>query len=313
MTINKTHGLIAAPYTGINAKGEIDLRNVPRYALHLMEMEVKGAFVAGTTGEGMLLDDRDRLKLIEAWTAQKTEGFRIIAHVGSTSLTNSMVMAKESAKLGVDAIAVMGPPFMGPDRIEELVEFCLLVASSAPELPFYYYHMPVLSGVDLSMHEFLNKAKLKIPNLAGIKFTDNNLMDMSDCISLDNGKWDILHGYDELLIAGLAFGANGAVGSTYNFLAPLYYGIMDDFEKGNLVQAREKQRKSIEFISILIRYGGAIIAGKPLMAMMGIDCGPCRLPIRSLSSKEVGQLELDMENWGLFDMIRPLVKGERDK
>lgn len=312
MIIKKTHGLIAAPYTGIKDNGEIDLRNVPQYAFHLMKMGVKGAFVAGTTGEGMFLGDMERLKLIEAWTAQKKEGFRIIAHVGSTSLINSMAMAKESAKLGVDAIAIMGPPFMGPNRIEELVEFCTLVASSAPELPFYYYHMPVLSGVDLSMHEFLNKAKLKIPNLAGIKFTDNNLMDMSNCISLDNGKWDILHGYDELLIAGLAFGAKGAVGSTYNFLAPLYYGIIDDFERGNLVQAREKQRKSIEFISILIRYGGAIVAGKPLMAMIGIDCGPCRLPIKSLSNKEVGQLESDMENWGLFDMIGPLVKRAKE-
>src|SRR5690606_31499803 len=140
-----------------------------------MEMGIKGAFVAGTTGEGMFLSDVERLKLIGAWTAQKKKGFRIIAHVGSTSIVNAMDMAKESAKLGVDAIAVMGPPFLGPNRIDELVEFCLLVASSAPELPFYYYHMPVLSGVDLSMVEFLNKAKLKIPNLAGIKFTDNDL------------------------------------------------------------------------------------------------------------------------------------------
>ena len=308
MTIKKTHGLIAAPYTSFNSNGGINLKIVPQYAIHLMEMGIKGAFVAGTTGEGMFLSDIERLKLIETWTAQKKEGFRIIAHVGSTSIVNAMDMAKESAKLGVDAIAIMGPPFMGPNRIEELVEFCVLVASSAPELPFYYYHMPVLSGVDLSMYEFLNKTKLKIPNLAGIKFTDNNLMDMSNCISLDNGKWDILHGYDELLIAGLAFGAKGAVGSTYNFLAPLYYGIIKDFETGNMEQAREKQRRSIEFISILIRHGGAIVAGKPLMAMVGIDCGPCRLPVRSLSNKELKQLELEMKNWGLFDVTNPYVQ-----
>src|SRR5690606_200996 len=106
MTIMKTHGLIAAPYTGVNGNGEINLRIVPQYAAHLMKMGVKGAFVAGTTGEGMFLGDGERLKLIEAWADQKKEGFRIIAHVGSTSLANAVVMAKESAQLGADAIAI---------------------------------------------------------------------------------------------------------------------------------------------------------------------------------------------------------------
>lgn len=303
MTIKKTTGLIAAPYTGLNSNGQIELRNVSKYANHLMAMGVKGAFVAGTTGEGMLLRDIERLKVIGAWADQKKSDFRIIAHVGSTSLENSKAMAKESSVLGVDALAIMGPPFLGPKRIEELVEFCFLVASSAPELPFYYYHMPVLSGVDLSMSDFLIKAKSRIPNLAGIKFTDNNLMEMSNCMSLDNGSWDILHGYDELLIAGLAFGAKGAVGSTYNFLAPLYYGIITDFENGNLTQALEKQRKSIEFIDILIRFRGAIVAGKAIMTMLGIDCGPCRLPLQSLSDKEIGQLESELRDWGFFEMV----------
>src|SRR5690554_3084158 len=233
MIINKTKGLIAAPFTNMDVNGEVDLKNVSAYAEHLKKMKVKGAFVAGTTGEGLFLSDDERLAVIKAWIVHKENDFRVIAHAGSTSLASAKTLAYRAARAGADAIAIMGPPFLGPDRVEDLVEFCADVALSAPDIPFYYYHMPSLSRVNVSMSEFLRQAKNRIPNLAGIKFTDNNLMEMSKCLSMDNGKWDILHGYDELLLAGLSFGAEGAVGSTYNFLAPLYYGIIEDFESGD--------------------------------------------------------------------------------
>ncbi|HET8735471.1 MAG TPA: dihydrodipicolinate synthase family protein [Pricia sp.] len=310
MTIHKTKGLIAAPFTGMDADGGINLKNVSTYADHLKQIGVKGAFVAGTTGEGMFLSDTERLRVIEAWIAQKASGFRVIAHVGSTSLASARTMAQKSAIAGADAVALMGPPFLGPAKVEELVGFCSDVALSAPEVPFYYYHMPVLSGVDLSMSEFLNKAKDKIPNLAGIKFTANNLMEMSKCLSMDHGKWDILHGYDELLLAGLSFGAVGAVGSTYNFLAPLYYGIIEDFEQGNIAAARAKQRKSIEFIDILIKYKGALVSGKSLMGILGIDCGPCRKPLPSLSKDEIKKFKSELQNWGFFEMVDAYSHGQ---
>ncbi|WP_339716055.1 dihydrodipicolinate synthase family protein [uncultured Kriegella sp.] len=300
----KTKGLIAAPFTAMDEKGSVNLEIIESYADHLKGMGVKGAFVAGTTGEGMLLSDEERLTVIKTWIDQKTDDFRVIAHAGSTSLSSAKTIAYESARAGADAIAIMGPPFLGPKNVEDLVDFCKDVALAAPETPFYYYHMPVLSGVNISMTEFLNQAENKIPNLAGIKFTDNNLMEMSNCLSVDNGKWDILHGYDELLIAGLAFGAEGAVGSTYNFIAPLYYGIIEDFQKGDIESARKKQRKSIEFIAILIRYHGALVSGKALMGLLGIDCGACRKPMPQLTPDERVNFESELRDWGFFEMVR---------
>jgi N-acetylneuraminate lyase len=303
MTIKKTKGLIAAPFTGMNAQGGIAINNVSSYAAHLKKMKVKGAFVAGTTGEGLFLSDNERLDVINAWVACKESDFRLIAHAGSTSLASAKTLAYESAKAGADAIAIMGPPFLGPNQEENLVEFCADVALSAPDIPFYYYHMPSLSRVNVSMSKFLSLAKSRIPNLAGIKFTDNNLMEMSNCLSMDDGKWDILHGYDELLLAGLSFGAQGAVGSTYNFLAPLYYGIIEDFENGRITEARAKQRKSIEFIDILIRYHGALVSGKAIMGLIGVSCGPCRKPLGNLTPEETRNLERELSDLGFFEMI----------
>ncbi|MCM4162971.1 MULTISPECIES: dihydrodipicolinate synthase family protein [unclassified Arenibacter] len=303
MTISKTKGLIAAPFTGMGVNGSINVKNVSSYADHLKKMGVKGVFVAGTTGEGMLMTDSERLEVIEAWASQKSDDFRIIAHAGSTSIASATLLASESARLGAEAIAIMGPPFLPPKSVADLVGFSKEVAMAAPELPFYYYHIPVLSGVDFPMSQYLEEAKGKIPNLAGIKFTDNNFMEMSKCITMDDGKWDILHGYDELLLAGLSFGAVGAVGSTYNFMAPLYYGIMEDFNNGHMEKAREKQQKSIDLINILIKYKGALVSGKALMGLIGIDCGPCRKPLQTLSNIEIKAFENELRNCGFFEMI----------
>lgn len=308
MIINKTKGLIAAPFTGMDLDGKINVKNVSSYADHLKKIGVKGVFVAGTTGEGMLMTDSERLEVIEAWISQKSDNFRIIAHAGSTSITSAKLLASESARLGAEAIAIMGPPFFATKGVNELVDFSKDVALSAPELPFYYYHIPVLSKVDFPMSKYLNKAKSKIPNLAGIKFTDNNFREMSMCISMDSGKWDILNGYDELLLAGLSFGAVGAVGSTYNFMAPLYYGIINDFTNGNIEKAREKQQKSIEVINILIKYKGVLVSGKALMGLIGIECGPCRKPLENLTAKETQKLEGELSDLGFFEMIKPLDK-----
>jgi N-acetylneuraminate lyase len=180
------------------------------------------------------------------------------------------------------------------------VNFCAEVASGAPKLPFYYYHIPSVSGVNLPMRDFIRQGREQIPNLAGIKFTDNNFMDMMQCLELDNGKWDILHGYDELLLAGLAFGAQGAVGSTYNFMANLYYEVIKNFKEGNLEAAREKQLQSVRVVEILNKYGGAIAAGKAFMKQVSVDCGPCRLPLINLNGMNYENFVKEMESLNVF-------------
>jgi N-acetylneuraminate lyase len=206
-------------------------------------------------------------------------------------------------KTGAFAIGSMGPMFLKPNRLQELILFCKEVASGAPSLPFYYYHIPSISGIDLSMSDFIQSAAREIPNFRGIKFTDNNFTEMQKCINLDNGKWDILHGFDEMLLAGLSFGIKGAVGSTYNYIAPLYLKLIKEFEKGNIENARKYQQKSVEMVSVLINYNGALVAGKAMMRTVGVDCGQCRLPLSNLSEEQFRDLINEMRNIGFFEFI----------
>lgn len=305
MEFNKIQGLIAAPFTPMKPDGAIKPDVIPAYAKKLKNDGVKGVFICGTTGEGMLMTNEERKTITEKWIPEQTEDFKVIVHVGTTSAKQSKVLATHAQKVGAYAVGCMGPIFLKPIRNEELVGFFVEVASGSPDLPFYYYHIPSVTGIDLSVSGFLKKASLQIPNLTGIKFTHNNFMDMQQCIELDNGKWDILHGYDELLLAGLAFGAKGAVGSTYNFMASLYNGIINDFEAGRILEAREKQLLSVKIIEILLRYNGALVAGKSIMKMIGIDCGDCRYPLNNLTNNAHEKLRNDLKEAGFFKLINP--------
>ncbi len=300
---NRLTGLIAAPFTPMNKDGSVKPELIPQYADQLKNNGVKGAFICGTTGEGMFMTNEERKSVAEKWVAEQSEDFKVIVHVGTTSSKQSNELAQHAQKAGAYAVGCIGPVFLQPARVEALVGFCAEVATGSPRLPFYYYHIPSISGIELSMTAFTALAGRQIPNFAGIKFTDNNFVEMQECIHLDDGKYDILHGYDELLLTGLVLGAKGAVGSTYNFMASLYREIIHDFEEGNLEAARQKQRKSIRIINILNQYGGAIVAGKRLMKTLGIDCGHFRLPMPRFREERYEAFRNELKNEGLFEII----------
>ena len=301
MKIKKIEGLIAASFTPMNEDGSINGSMISSYATKLKKDRLSGVFVCGSTGEGMLLELDERKLVAEKWLAEQTDDFRVIVHVGTTSSKQSYELADHAQKAGAYAVGCMVPSFIKPSRVEGIVGFCAEVAAGCPDLPFYYYHIPSISGVTLSISEFIKLAAIQIPNFAGIKYSDNNFLDMQQCLNLENGRWDILHGYDESLIAGLAFGAVGAVGSTYNYLAPLYNGIIEDFNNRDIEEAKKKQATSARVIEILFKYGGAVVSGKALMKSVGIDCGNCRLPFSTLSEEAYENLITDLEKEGIFE------------
>ncbi|MEL7586147.1 MAG: dihydrodipicolinate synthase family protein [Prolixibacteraceae bacterium] len=310
--MQKLKGLIAAPFTPMNADSSLNLRIVPQYAAKLKRDGVSGVFICGTTGEGMLMSPEERMAVAEEWVREQTPGFKVIVHVGTTAYVQSKKLAAHAQKIGAYAVGCMGPVFLRPERVDDLVLFCAEVAASAPELPFYYYHIPSVSGVSLAMPEFLQQAGKVIPNLAGIKFTHHNMMEMLQCSQMDDGKWDILHGFDEVLLCGLSMGAKAAVGSTYNYIAPLYTSIIKAFEAGDIEAARRYQYQSVKFIEILIRYGGGVIGGKPVMKFFNLDCGPLRAPARNLSAEDLMQYERELKTIGFFEWCKQLKTADHE-
>jgi N-acetylneuraminate lyase len=294
-------GLVAAPFTPMNPDGRVNLDAVAPMAELLARSGVVGAFVCGSTGEGVSLTVDERMAVAERWAAVAPPGFKVIVHIGHTSVEVCKALAAHAQRVGVCATGLMGPYYFRPRTIDDLVLFCAEVAS-AQELPLYYYHIPSLTGVDLPMIDFLSVAIDSIPNLAGVKFTHSNLMDFALCAAFEGGRFDILFGTDELLLCGLALGARGAIGSTYNFAAPLYVRLIEAFGSGDLDAARRLQMKSIELVRLLVGSAGTYhTAAKAVMGLLGVECGPPRPPLPAITDEQLRSLRTGLDRIGFFE------------
>ncbi|MBI5381906.1 MAG: dihydrodipicolinate synthase family protein [Opitutae bacterium] len=294
------HGLVAAPFTPFKSDGAVALDVVPRLATLLARNDVKGAFICGTTGEGASLTTTERLQLASAWRQAAPAGLKLIVHVGHSSIQESRSFARHAQEIGADAIATIAPSFFKPPGVVELVAWCREVAAAAPTLPFFYYHMPSMTGLNITATDFLREADGKIPTLVGVKFTYEDLADYQSARAFADGRYAILFGRDEILLDGLKLGAPGAVGSTYNYAAPVYQKVMQAFAAGDLATAAKEQAKARAFIDVMNARGGLPI-GKMIMKLIGVDCGPVRLPLRQPPEAMEQELRAALTSVGFFD------------
>lgn len=281
----KLRGLIAAPFTPFKANGEVNYDMIPLQAESLIRQGVSGAYVSGTTGEGVSCSVAERIEVMEAWNAASHGRLKLIIHTGALSLTDIRELGRHAQKLGVFATSIVPPTYFKPGTIAQLVEFCRIAASATPNLPFYYYHT-MLTAPNLPMVDFLKAADGVIPNLAGIKFNCHNLYEYQNCRRLFNGKYDIVFGVDEFFAGALALGAEGFIGSTYNYGAKLYFRIWDEFKKGDWSAVRSDMDKVCTGIDLLVQHGG-VAAGKALMGIQGIECGNPRPPLLALPPETI--------------------------
>ncbi len=294
MTNKHLEGLIAAPFTPMHPNGSLNLAQIPSYYEMLKLNGVTGAFICGSTGEGVSLTSIEKKKVAEAWaTATKDDqNFTVMMFLGGTSIEDCKDLAIHAKKIGLQAISFTAPFYFKPANVEMLAKACEEIAAAAPELPFYYYHIPVLNGVGFSMYDLLQAIDGKIPNFTGIKYTHEDFMDFLSCMQYKNGKYDMLWGRDENMLPALSLGTKGAVGSTFNYAAPLYYDMIRAFNKGDLKAAQQLQLQSIEMIRLLGKFGG-IATGKAYMKILGLDCGAFRLPVKNMTAEEFDLFRID--------------------
>ncbi|MGZ3757825.1 MAG: dihydrodipicolinate synthase family protein [Mucilaginibacter sp.] len=304
MKIERLQGLIAAPFTPMDKSGNINPSLIPAYYRFLKHNGITGAFICGSTGEGVSMTVTEKMKVAEAWaacTAGDTE-FKVMTLLASNSLADCKALAKHAFEIGLYAVSFTSPSYFLPASVEVLAEMCAEIAAAVPEMPFYYYHIPVLTGVGFPMIGLLEAIDGKVPNFAGIKYTHEDFMDFQTCLNFAKGKYDMLWGRDENMLSALVLGAKGAVGSTFNYAASLYYDMIAAFDQNDLQKAQQLQQKSIDMIRLLGKYGG-IATGKAYMKLVDMDCGEFRLPVKNMTAAQFDLFKADVVALG-FDAFK---------
>ena len=301
MKFEKIEGLIDAPFTPMHPNGDINLEPIPAYAAMLKANGLKGVFVNGSSGEGYMLTDDERKAIAEAWVKAAPEGFKVIVHVGSCCARSSHELARHAKEIGAWGIGAMAPPFPKIGRVEELVKYIEEIAAGAPELPFYYYHIPAFNGAYLPMLDLLKAVDGRVDNFAGIKYTFESMYEYNQCRKYAGGKYDMLHGQDETILPCLAMGgARGGIGGTTNYNGRELTAIIEAWDRGDLEAAREHQDFAQEVINVICRYRGNIVGGKRIMKLIGLDLGPNRIPFRNLTDEEEEAMRKELEAIDFF-------------
>ena len=314
--MEKITGLIDAPFTPFNEDGSVNLAPIPQYAQMLQKNGLKGVFINGSSGEGYMLTVQERKQLAEAWMAavrtlpvaeEAAEGqpgtsFKVIVHVGSCCVRDAQELARHACEIGAWGIGAMAPPFPKIGRVEELVKYCEEIASAAPSLPFYFYHIPAFNGAFLPMVKLLEAVDGRIPNFAGVKYTFESIYEYNQCRLYGGGKFDMLHGQDETILPSLAMGgAQGGIGGTTNYNGRCLVGIIEAWKAGDLERARELQNFAQQVINVICHFRGNIVGGKRIMKLIGLDLGPNRTPFQNVTPDEESQLKRELEEIGFFE------------
>ncbi len=295
------HELVAAAHSPFHADGSLAPEVVPTQAAFLAANGIRTVFITGSTGESHSLTCPERLALYDAWAAAApAHGLSVIGHVGGNCVEDAKTLARRAEALGFTAISALAPSYFKPASLSALIDTCAAIAAAAPATPFYYYDIPVLTGVSFPMERFLAEAPARIPTLAGIKFTNPDLVSYRRSLDVAGDRFDLPWGVDEMLVAALATGARGGVGSTYNWCPQLYRDLIAAFDRGDLAGARRLQSVSIAMIDA-IAATGFLGTAKALMTRLGVPVGPARLPLGNPSAEQVDALLAKLDALGFAE------------
>jgi len=241
----KLTGLIAAPFTAFNSDKSVNLDIIPQFAEVLIKQNVSGAYILGTTGEGVSCSIAERKAIMSAWSKAAAGKLKLIAHVGALALPEVKELARHAVKENYFATSVVPPTYFRPGTPKVMARYLAEVAAYAPELPFYYYHT-MLSRLDMSAAAILEAVEAMggIPNLAGVKFNHHDLFDYQCARGVAGGKYDIVFGVDEFFAGALELGAEGFIGSTYNYSAHLYHAVWQAWKNNDKEIVRKNMEKT---------------------------------------------------------------------
>lgn len=273
------HGVFPALLTPFDKSGAVNydaLRALVRFNL---QKGVGGFYVCGSTSEAFLLTNEERKTILETVRDETVGKAAVIAHVGCIGQDPAVDLARHAKAVGADAISSV-PPFYYGFSFAEIKDYYFALAEEG--LPVFIYNFTAAGGAKLTTDHF--REFLADPRFIGVKHTSSDFF-MLERLKTYRPDAVIFNGYDEMFLSGLAAGADGGIGSTYNFMAEKYVAIEKAFRAGDTEAARAEQNRANNIIAALLQYG-VMPSCKVLCRHIGLDLGECRKPFRALTEEQ---------------------------
>ena len=285
-------GIAPAICTPFDQDGELALGSVPPLVHHFLEANAAGFFACGATGEGKFMTVPERKQMAEAVVRETGGTVPVIVHVGATATENGVELARHAASIGADATASMAPLEAPGDLGAAVAHYSAIGA--ATDRPFYVYWTAALAGSTVTAEQFLEEMG-SVANFAGIKFTDTNFYLFQQLVDRSGGSINAVTGPDEMCLAGLVMGSDGAIGGTFNVMPRLFSSLYEAFQTRDMERAMALQVRANRVISQLLCTGvwGGL---KAILGWRGIPVGKPRDPEVQLSPEGLEELKRFVES-----------------
>ena len=276
----KFTGVMPALITPLTADEKLNVDALKMLLDRHLKEEADGFYIGGATGEGIALSREVREEL--AYESIKHIGGKVpsIVHIASTNFNEAIELAKQAEKVGADAISAIPPIFFAYDE-NDVFNYYKKLAESV-SIPLIVYFNPN-AGVNFTPE--MAARIFEIDNVSGIKWTSPNYFGMNVLKQLTHGEMNIINGPDEMLLMGLNAGADGGIGSTYNFMLPKIKKVYKEFTSGNKDAAMAAQTDVNRIIHVLLKYK-VIPACKAILEKQGVPVGNASFPQTRYTEEE---------------------------
>ena len=278
------HGVLPAiitPMTPEGALNEAAFRDVMEFNI---QAGVHGFWVAGGTGESVMLDDEENMRIAEIAADQSRGRIANIMHVGSPTTARSAKLAEHAARAGVEAICCV-PPFFYKPSDEAIVEHYRAVAAAA-DLPFFVYNLPQCTGTEITL-ELMQKIQERVPQLTGLKHSAPTFSNVREFIKMG---LICLIGNSALMLPALTVGAPGCIDGPPNMAPELWVEIWEAYQAGDVPRAQAAQDHATDVTNLVRQFGLHSTTKVVLSERLGIDCGDPRRPGLPLTPEQRTQV-----------------------
>ena len=251
--------------------------------------------ICGTTGESATMSEKEHMECVK-FAIERTKGrLPIIAGTGSNCTRTAIDMSKEAASYGADGLLVVTPDYNKATQ-EGLVGHITAVAKEA-KAPIIMYSVASRTGCNIEPATAARLIK-EVDNIVGIKEASGNISQVAKIMHLTDGKADLYSGNDDQIVPILSLGGKGVISVLSNVAPQETHDICAKFFEGDVKGSLELQLKAIPLIEQLFCEVNPIPV-KKAMKLMGMDCGPLRMPLTELTPQHEESLAKAMTEFGI--------------